>query len=157
MNLTEFVVWIKMTFHILQIAIPFIWFGLVAGISFMETPLKFRAPNITLRLGLGIGKIVFSALNKIEIALAILFLLALFLARPERRFAVLCFSVIAFLLILQTVWLLPSLKARVPAVISDSFTTSSYTHFIYIAFELIKVVLLFALGWNLVLDYLKFE
>ena len=66
----HFVTSIIMIFHILQIAIPFIWFGLVGGISFIETPLKFRAPNITLALGLGIGRIVFSALNKVEIALA---------------------------------------------------------------------------------------
>lgn len=146
-----------MTFQILQIAIPFVWFGLVGGISFMETPLKFRAPNITLPLGLGIGRIVFSALNKVEIALSTLFLISLFFARPENKFALLCFGVIGFMLILQTIWLLPALKERAAAVISESFTTTSYTHFIYIAFEVIKVILLLALGANLAHSYLKLE
>jgi hypothetical protein len=49
-----------MIFRILKIAIPFVWFGFVCAISFMEAPLKFQAPNITVELGLGIGRIVFS-------------------------------------------------------------------------------------------------
>jgi len=145
-----------MTLQILQIAIPFIWFGLVCGISFLETPLKFRAPNITLPLGLGIGRIVFSAVNKVEIALATLFLISMFFVRPENEFPLLYFGVIVFLLILQTIWLLPSLNARAAAVINETFATSSYTHFIFIAFEVIKVILLLALGASLAHGYLRF-
>jgi hypothetical protein len=146
-----------MLFKILQIAIPFVWFGLVGGVSFMETPLKFRAPNITLPLGLGIGRIVFSALNKVEIALAILLLISFLFARPENKLAPIVFGIIAFLLILQSVWLLPSLNARAASVISESFAASSNTHFIYIAFEVIKFILLFTLGVSFVNSHLKFE
>ena len=32
----------------------FVWLGMVLAISFLETPPKFRAPGITLPLGLGI-------------------------------------------------------------------------------------------------------
>ena len=67
-----------MFLKILQIAIPFVWFGMVGAISFIEAPLKFRAPNITLALGLGIGKIVFQMLNRIEIIFAVLMLVSLF-------------------------------------------------------------------------------
>ena len=38
-----------------SVAAVFTWLGLVAGISLIEAPLKFRAPGITLALGLGIG------------------------------------------------------------------------------------------------------
>ena len=48
----------------------FVWAGLVAGISFIEAPLKFTAPHITVPLGLGIGCIVFAALNEVALALA---------------------------------------------------------------------------------------
>jgi hypothetical protein len=146
-----------MIFRILQIAIPFIWFGFVGGISFLEAPLKFRAPNITLALGLGIGKLVFFWLNKIEIALAVLLLVSFFFVKPEKNFALGVFGIIALLLVLQTVWLLPALDARAAAVISESFVSSSKTHFIYIAFEVIKFILLFVLGASLVKNYLKFE
>ncbi|WP_434613336.1 hypothetical protein [Arthrobacter sp. A5] len=57
--------------------VPFIWFGMVAAISFLETPLKFRAPGITVALGVEIGRIVFKALNTIECLFAVVLVLAL--------------------------------------------------------------------------------
>jgi MFS family permease len=47
-----------------------------AGISFLEAPLKFRAPGVTPRLGLGIGRVVFRALNRVELALLVVALVA---------------------------------------------------------------------------------
>lgn len=44
------------------IAAVFIWIGFVGVISFMEAWLKFRAPGITLSLGLGIGRLVFGGI-----------------------------------------------------------------------------------------------
>lgn len=141
----------------LQIAIPFVWFGLVGGILFLEAPLKFRAPNVTLALGLGIGKLVFFWLNKIEIALALALLASFFAHKPEKNLSLILFGIIALLLTLQTVWLLPTLNARAAAVISESFAATSNAHFIYIAFEVIKFILLFALGVGLLINYLKFD
>ncbi|MCB1025717.1 MAG: hypothetical protein KDB79_15070 [Acidobacteria bacterium] len=135
-----------MIFRIIQIAVPFIWFGLIGGISFLEAPLKFRAPNITLALGLGIGKLVFFWLNKIELFLAALMLLSFFKARPQARIAAYCFAVIAVLLLLETFWLLPVLDVRASAVINGTAAPYSNTHIIYIAFDAIKFVLLFTLG-----------
>ncbi|TCC07173.1 hypothetical protein [Kribbella soli] len=48
-------------------AAVFIWLGMVLAISFLETPLKFRAPGVDIPIGLGIGRIVFRTLNRIEI------------------------------------------------------------------------------------------
>ena len=45
------------------VAAMFVWLGMVLAISFLEAPLKFRAPGITIALGLGIGRLVFRALN----------------------------------------------------------------------------------------------
>ena len=44
----------------------FVWLGMVLAISFLEAPLKFRAPNVTVQIGLGIGRLVFRALNTVE-------------------------------------------------------------------------------------------
>jgi len=41
------------------IAATFVWLGMVLAISFLEAPLKFRAPGVTLQIGLGIGRVVF--------------------------------------------------------------------------------------------------
>jgi hypothetical protein len=39
----------------ISVAAAFTWLGMVLAISFLETPVKFRAPGITIPLGLGIG------------------------------------------------------------------------------------------------------
>ena len=146
-----------MLFRILQIAIPFIWFGAVGAISFMEAPLKFSAPNITIPLGLGIGRIVFQTLNKIEIVFALLMIVTLFIKRPKTKFPLYSFAVIFILLMLETLWLLPVLDARATEVINGTAAPFSNTHFIYIAFDAIKVLLLFALGVSLTKQNLRFE
>ena len=55
---------------------------MVLAISFLETPLKFRAPGITLPLGLGIGRLVFRALNTVEVVLAAALITALLTITP---------------------------------------------------------------------------
>ncbi len=52
------------------VAATFVWLGMVLAISFIEAPLKFRAPGVTLQIGLGIGRLVFRALNGVELLLA---------------------------------------------------------------------------------------
>jgi hypothetical protein len=47
-------------------AVVFVWPGMVLAISFLEAPLKLRAPGVTLAIGLGIGRLVFRALNLVE-------------------------------------------------------------------------------------------
>ena len=54
----------------LATAVTFVWLGMVTAISFLEAPLKFRAPGVTLPIGLGIGRLVFRALNIAELTLA---------------------------------------------------------------------------------------
>lgn len=146
-----------MILRILQIAVPFVWFGILGAISFLEAPLKFQAPNITIPLGLGIGRLVFFWLNKIEIGLMILMLASLVFARPKNKFPLACFGIIASLLILETVWLLPVLDARAVEVINGTAAPFSNAHLIYIAFDAIKFVLLFVLGVSVTKNNLKFE
>lgn len=146
-----------MYLKILQIAVPFIWFALVLGLAFIEAPLKFQAPGITLPLGLGIGRLVFSVLNKIEIALAGMMLISLFMERPKRGWGVYLFGIVAAILVLETAWLLPLLNIRAEQVISGTAEPYSYTHVIYIAFDAIKVILLFALGVSITKQHLSSE
>lgn len=144
-----------MFIKILQIAVPFIWFGMIGAISFLEAPLKFRAPNVTLALGLGIGKIVFQMLNRIEIVFALIMLVSLFFARPATNFALYILGAVFVLLLLQTVWLLPLLNARAEQVIAGATAPYSNNHLIFIAFEVLKFILLFILGASLLKDNLR--
>ena len=130
---------------LIQIAIPFIWFGAVAAISFMEAPLKFQAPGITIPLGLGIGRLVFSALNKAEIVFAAVFLLSLLGTRSAGRMAAILFACVAGILLLETLWLLPVLDARAELVINGA-EPFSRMHLVYIACDAAKLILLFCLG-----------
>lgn len=58
------------------------WLGTVVAISFLEAPLKFRAPDVTLQIGLGIGRVVFRALNIAEAVLAAAVVVAVIVGSP---------------------------------------------------------------------------
>lgn len=131
------------------IALPsiFLWIGFVGAISFMEAWLKFRAPGVTLPVGLGIGSLVFSALNKVEWVLAILIALDMFLLnRSGLDLPRLFFLAALAILITQTLWLLPALDARIPLYQQGLEVPSSPLHHYYVATEIIKVVCLSVIG-----------
>ncbi|MFV0266780.1 MAG: hypothetical protein ACK5HT_06560, partial [Draconibacterium sp.] len=86
------------------IAAVFIWIGFVGAISFMEAWLKFRAPGITVALGLGIGRLVFQVLNKIEMVLAVVVIVTFLWQKiPLHRKGGVLFLVALGVLVLQTV------------------------------------------------------
>lgn len=146
-----------MIFRILQIAIPFVWLGLLGGISFLEAPLKFQAPNITLALGLGIGRLIFFWLNKIEIGLAVLLLVSFIFDKPKTFFPFAALGMTVFLLMPETAWLLPVLDRRAIEVINGTAAPFSNAHCIYIGFDAIKFVLLAALGISITKNYTEFK
>jgi len=132
------------------IAAVFIWIGFVGAISFMEAWLKFRAPGVTLPLGLSIGKLVFSALNKVELVLSTVIIVSMFYGGFKNFKWEQLFFVIPFLiLVLQTIWLLPALNVRAEMHILGQEVPSSNLHFYYVGMEVIKVVCLFIFGIKL--------
>ncbi|MBV9640402.1 MAG: hypothetical protein JO330_12705 [Mycobacteriaceae bacterium] len=127
------------------VAAIFVWFGMVIAISFMEAPLKFRAPGVTLRIGLGIGRLVFRALNGAELVLAAVVLAALAFDLPPARILVaIIVAVVALAVQLFTVrrWL----NRRSDAVLAGQDGPRSRAHYAYIGLELIKVVALLVAG-----------
>lgn len=129
------------TLNFVTIAALLLWAGMVIGISFIEAPVKFTAPGITLALGLGIGRLVFGVLNKVEIALCTVALLGLLFNHGTRKEWTLLGSLTSILL-LQTFWLLPTLDVRTLAVIAGNTAPGSNLHYLYIGLEVIKLVLL---------------
>jgi hypothetical protein len=120
---------------------------MLVGVSFLEAPLKFQAPGISLGLGLGIGRLVFHALNKIEIIFACWILLLLFLAKPS-KFIWSMFGIIAILLLAQSLWLLPVLDHRAQLIIEGETPAPDSPHIYYIIGEALKVTLLIGLAWS---------
>ncbi len=131
--------------HIVGIAATFTWLGMVLAISFLETPLKFQAPGITLPLGLGIGRIVFRALNIAEIALAIVVLGSAAIAGTQPTGWILL-GVVAAVLSIQLVLLRPRLDRRTQQIMAGHAVPTSRLHLRYIILECAKVATLIALG-----------
>lgn len=123
----------------------FTWFGMVVAISFLETPLKFRAPGITVSLGLGIGRLVFRALNIAEFVLALILLVALAVGHSDGR-AWIPAVIATACLVIQMAALRPRLDRRAVAVIAGGELAPSRLHVGYIAVEVIKVFALLAAG-----------
>ncbi len=135
----------------------FLWLGFVGAISFMEAWLKFRAPGVTLSLGLGIGRLVFDALNKVEWVLAFAVLANLLFAKAlVFSLKNIFYFIPLLLLIFQSIWILPALNTRAELIIQGEKLTSSYLHFYYVGMEIVKVVCLFIFGSKL-LDLKKFR
>jgi hypothetical protein len=136
--------------HPIALICAFTWVGFVCAISFMEAWLKFRAAGVTLPVGLGIGRLVFQALNKVEWVLAIAIVVDL-LWKRQLSLPLAYAAVPVVILIIQTAWLLPALDVRAMLTIHGQAPGPSNLHFIYVAFEAIKVGALMLLGIKLFL------
>ncbi|PQP17264.1 hypothetical protein [Rhodococcus opacus] len=126
-------------------AVTFVWLGMVLAISFLEAPLKFRAPDVTLRIGLGIGRLVFRALNIVESMLAVVLVIAVVLGEPPTRIVVAVVGVVAILSV-QLAAVRPRLTRRSDRVLSGEEAPRSHAHYAYIALEVAKVGALVVTG-----------
>ncbi|UKJ06842.1 DUF4149 domain-containing protein [Solitalea lacus] len=131
----------------LPIAITFMWLGCVCAISFLEAPVKFTAPHLTLQVGVEVGRQVFKALNKAEIVFCAIILCFTFINQWSRSIRIIS-STIALIVLLQSVWLLPALHLRVDQIINGATPPPSNLHYLYILLDVLKVVGLVLLGIN---------
>ncbi len=137
----------------LVVSCVFLWVGFVSAISFMEAWLKFQAPGVTLPIGLGIGRLVFKALNQIEWVFAIVIVLNFVLRRIRKANNKMVFLVIPLMILtIQTLELLPALDARALQIINGEVHEPSYTHTAYIVLEAVKVISLLIFGTTLFLQ-----
>jgi hypothetical protein len=128
-----------------EVAVVFVWLGMVLAISFLEAPLKFRAPDVTLQIGLGIGRLVFRALNTVEVVFAIA-IISTSIASPPPA-GVIAASVVAFVVLaLQITAVRPGLTRRSHQVLAGLDAPRSRGHYVYVGLEAIKVLALAAAG-----------
>jgi hypothetical protein len=129
-------------------AATFVWLGMVLAISFLEAPLKFRAPGVSVQIGLGIGRLVFRALNAAEVVLAVVGVLGTAIGGPPARvFAAGAVAVAA--LLLQLIVVRPPLNRRSDRILAGEDVPRSRVHYAYIALEAVKVVALLVTGIEL--------
>ena len=127
------------------VAVDFVWLGMVLAISFLEAPLKFGAPGVTVPIGLGIGRVVFRALNTVEAALAAAVVVCLLIDQPGVPARVALIVAIATLLA-QLVGVRPRLARRTAAVLAGVDAPRSHAHLAYVALEAVKVAALLVAG-----------
>lgn len=126
-------------------AMTFTWLGMVLAISFLETPLKFRAPGVTVPIGLGIGRLVFRALNIAEAVFAAVLLTVMTAAPPPSRVVVSVLVAVAALLI-QVALIRPGLARRTNRVLAGEVVARSGGHHWYVLLEIVKVAALIVSG-----------
>lgn len=135
-------------------ALVFLWLGMVVAISFIEAPLKFRAPYITIPLGLGIGRLVFRALNTVEAVLAIALIVIAAAGGGWPQASIVGVAIAAVALVIQIAGVRPVLSKRTDAVLADPDNVPeqrSSAHLWYVGFEVIKVGALLTAGVSLLL------
>jgi hypothetical protein len=129
----------------LATAVVFTWAGMVLGISFLETPLKFRAPGVTVRIGLGIGRIVFRTFNYVELGFATVLVVGFTVDFPATPVAV-GLTVAVVVLMAQVVVVRPLLSRRTNRVLAGEDVPRSIAHYWYVGLEVAKLCALFTSG-----------
>ena len=139
----------------LATAAALLWLGMVLAISFLEAPLKFRAPGLELRVGLAIGRIVFRALNLAEVVWAVVIVATTIIEVPS-GLAWGAAVVACAALVIQLGLVRPSLNRRSDAVLAGADLSvaapRSWSHHAYIALEVAKVVALVVLAVSLLMS-----
>lgn len=121
------------------------WFGMTAGVSLLAVPAQFAAPAATRAISLDVARAVFTALNKTELVALILLLIVVRVSGNARRWWAAC-SILAFIMLLQTAWLLPELAERSRMILSGTEPPPSIAHAAYSTLELVKLGTLLILG-----------
>ena len=130
------------------IALSLIWAGLVLGVSFIATPVKFKAPSLARPVAFDIGRVTFALFEKIEWLLAILFILLL-LATGPAAVPVAYALIILVIVVMQVLWLTPKLMVRAEAAAAGKDLPRSLHHRVFIAIEVLKLASLVLFGLHM--------
>lgn len=142
-----------------------VWLGLVVGVSFVATPIKFSVGSLTRPVALEVGRATFHLLNRIELVLVLIMVAMAWWAtatatagrsarpigrpagsRPRLAVVPVLVAVVVTIVALQTVWLLPRLDERVAMIVAGNEPPPSLLHTIFGGLEVIKVATLGLLG-----------
>jgi len=122
-----------------------LWLGALLGVSFLATPVKFRAPSLSLPIALEVGRVTFALFTRIEWGLVALLGVSIALGSRHRD-RWLGWLFLVALLAVETFWLLPVLDARVGTVIASGQIAGTSHHLLYVAAESAKALLLLGLS-----------
>ncbi|MFJ6533124.1 hypothetical protein [Microbacterium sp. NPDC091662] len=129
----------------LRLLLPAFLLGAIIAISFLEAPLKFMAPGVTIPIGLGIGRLVFTALNVLA-GVVLVLLTAVSVRAKAGRTPLVILGVIWVVFLVEVAVIRPMLNQRSDLVIAGSEAPgTSGAHYAYIAADVAIIGLLVAL------------
>jgi hypothetical protein len=129
----------------------FVWFGMTAGISLLESPARFTVPGLPRALALDVGRVVFSVLNKAELAALIVLLVLVRISGRARDYWA-GSALLTLIIIAQSAWLLPELSARSLEIAAGGQPAPSLAHGTYATLEILKLLTLLYLGFRAMSD-----
>jgi hypothetical protein len=118
-----------------------VYAGVVFGVDFIATPVKFMAPHLTLPVALEVGRATFHVLNRAEWGTLLLLAMWSAVARPAAQWYAV-WAVTALIVALESAWLLPLLDHRVEVIRHGGRLPPPGLHRLYIALEGLKIAVL---------------
>lgn len=119
-----------------------VWLGIVIGVSFMATPIKFTAPSLSLMTALEVGRVTFRLLSQVEWGLAAMMVVVLATAAERRTDVLMAALAVAVIVLLQSTWLLPALARKTDAIASAISASPSSLHQVFVGMEAFKCLCL---------------
>jgi hypothetical protein len=126
--------------------IALVWLGMLIGVSFLATPVKFVVQDLSMPVALQVGRATFALFSRVEWLLAAALLFAAGW-RWRTRPVVLTLAVATGAAVLaQGAWLLPALDVRVAMIVAGGTPPASPHHALYAGIEAMKAIALAVLA-----------
>ncbi|HWL60771.1 MAG TPA: hypothetical protein VNQ48_07790 [Microbacteriaceae bacterium] len=123
----------------LRLILPSVWLGILGALAFIETPLKFLAPGVTVEIALGIGRLVLTTADLIGVGMLLVITLLSIRPRSSRSiWAVL--EALWVVLIVQVAVVRPMLNARTDIVLAGGEAGESQLHTVYIVTSFLLLI-----------------
>ena len=126
--------------------VTILWIGFLLAISWMETPLRFQPEQISVLEALSIGRLVFHALNVVEIICCVMLLILSLVNLRQSRNLKMVFGCVIVCLVVQTILLFGVLDSRTEAMLRGEDVPASSWHGVYIGIDLLKLIGLIAMA-----------
>ena len=127
-----------------------LWSGIIIGVSFIATIVKFHAKGITIPIALSIGKVTFNLQIIIDlIILSIIALLFVYYYSQKLKITaihIILFTILLCIIIIQKFYMLPILDARVDMRNNGKELKDTWHHYGYVIMETSKVIITLIAG-----------
>lgn len=130
------------------VAISLVWAGLILGVSFLATPVKFRAEKLTFDAAIDVGRVTFTIFSKIEWVLAAI-VAVLSAVSGAGSFTMGLAALAVGAVLYEAIGLLPVLDRRAARIVAGEVLSPTWHHKAYVLLEAVKTLALVGLSLNL--------